>query len=108
MVAAFYPINGDLKGVPYTSTTQDNWVMTAGSYHPGGANVGFRDGSVRFLKDTIESVPFDPKTGAVPAFLPDKPDNTLNLYSLAPGAKLGVWQKLATRNFGEVVGADEF
>jgi prepilin-type N-terminal cleavage/methylation domain-containing protein len=29
-------------------------------------------------------------------------------YSISPGAQLGVWQKLATRNFGEIVGADSY
>jgi len=75
------------------------------SRHPGGANVGFRDGSARFLKDSIQSTPFDPKTGDIPAFIFDK---ALNLYSLVSGSTLGVWQKLATRDSGGVVGADEF
>ena len=105
MIASFYPINGALKGVPYLDQTVDYWITNVGSYHPGGANVGFCDGSVRFLKDTIQSAPFDPITGDVPAFVLDK---TRQLYSIAADAKLGVWQKLATRNFGEVIGADEF
>ena len=27
--------------------------MTANSNHPGGVNVGFADGSVKFIKDSI-------------------------------------------------------
>ena len=105
MVEAYYPLNGSLKGVPYLNGNSLDWVMTVGSFHPGGANVGLCDGSVRFLKDTIQSVPFDPATGNVPAFVKN---SATGLWSIAPGAQLGVWQKLATRNFGEVVGADSY
>ena len=101
MVSAYYPLNGPRKGVPYLSENNENWVMTAGSFHPGGANAGFCDGSVRFLKDTIDSATFDPETGDVPAFRRDPASST---YAVVPGSRLGVWQKIATRNLGEVVG----
>jgi prepilin-type processing-associated H-X9-DG protein len=100
MVSAYYPLNGHNKGVPYNSTTYENWIMMAGSFHPGGANAGFCDGSVRFLKDTIDSATFDPVTGDVPAFGRDPSNST---YVVVPGSRLGVWQKIATRNLGEVI-----
>jgi prepilin-type N-terminal cleavage/methylation domain-containing protein/prepilin-type processing-associated H-X9-DG protein len=105
MVTTYYPLNAALKGVPYLRSTYEPWIMAAGSFHPGGANVGFCDGSVRFVKDTVESVAFDPTTGAVPAFVLDPAAGT---YAIAPGARLGVWQQLSTRNFGEVVSTDSF
>jgi prepilin-type N-terminal cleavage/methylation domain-containing protein/prepilin-type processing-associated H-X9-DG protein len=105
MVAAYYPLNGALKGVPYLDATYERWISAVGSFHPGGANVGFCDGSVRFVKDSIQSVPFDPATGDVPAF---RLDPTASTFSIAPGAQLGVWQKLSTRNLGEIIGAGEF
>ena len=105
MVAAYYPPNGDLKGVPYLGSTYEAWIQMVGSFHPGGANVGFCDGSVRFIRETIESVPFDPATGAVPAFRQDAITST---YSMAPGARPGVWQAIATRNGGEVVSAASY
>jgi prepilin-type processing-associated H-X9-DG protein len=33
-------------------------VQSARSYHPGGVNVIFADGSVRFLKDSINLVTY--------------------------------------------------
>ena len=105
MCESYYPINGPSKGVPLTSKTEEDWMMTVGSYHPGGANVSFADGSVKFLKDTISSVPVDPTTGAVPAFIYTSSTGT---YAVAPGVQTGVWQKITTRNFGEVVSADAY
>jgi prepilin-type processing-associated H-X9-DG protein len=105
MVTAYYPLNGASRGVPYRADTYERWIMTVGSFHPGGANVGFCDGSVRFVKETVESVAFDAASGDVPAF---RLDPTTKTYAIVPGAKVGVWQKLSTRNSGEIVGAGSF
>ena len=37
--------------------------QTFSSYHPGGMNAAFCDGSVKFLKDTIDTTPYDASTG---------------------------------------------
>ena len=105
MVSAFYPLNGAAKGVPFLDDNYVDWVSAVGSFHPGGANVGFCDGSVRFVRNSIQSVPFDAATGDVPAFRLDPASGT---YSIAPGTQLGVWQKLSTRNGGEVIAAGEY
>ena len=39
---------------PYYAGVFDSWI-TAGSNHPGGVNLGMCDGSVKFIKDTINS-----------------------------------------------------
>jgi len=41
---------GDVGGRPYTAITS---VITSSSRHPGGANVAFVDGSVRFVKSSV-------------------------------------------------------
>ncbi len=63
------------------------------SLHPGGANFVFGDGSVRFLKQTID-------TGNIAGLT----------YSggTVPGARIGVYRSLATRGGGEAVSADSY
>jgi hypothetical protein len=60
-----------------------------------GALMG--DGSVRFIADSIQSWPFDPRTGR-PAGVTGNP--RLGWANLPPE---GVWQALSTRTGGEVV-----
>jgi prepilin-type N-terminal cleavage/methylation domain-containing protein/prepilin-type processing-associated H-X9-DG protein len=104
MCESYYPINSQFKGLPLIDgSTDEDWVMTVGSYHPGGANVGFGDGSVKFIKDSIQSVSFNPADGSVPAFT-----YSGHIFSITPGYQTGVWQRLSTRNFGEVLSADQY
>jgi prepilin-type N-terminal cleavage/methylation domain-containing protein/prepilin-type processing-associated H-X9-DG protein len=85
-------------------------IDAASSRHPGGANFAMTDGSVRFLKETIQSWPVDSfgNPTMVNGGNGQYPFDGTTLYTLLPGARLGVYQALSTRNGGEVVGADSY
>jgi prepilin-type processing-associated H-X9-DG protein len=79
-------------------------IQAASSYHPGGAQFAFCDGSVRFLKETIDSSAFDTSTG-LPRGWSRAPSG---LYLVTPPGRIGVYQALSTRNGGEVISAESF
>jgi prepilin-type N-terminal cleavage/methylation domain-containing protein/prepilin-type processing-associated H-X9-DG protein len=114
----FWPINPQKK-LPYTcndSTTGSNTIEAVSSMHPGGANVALCDGSVRFVKETIDTWQNTqaPGTNCAPAGViagsgTDPIYGSVSpIWSITPGTRMGVWQKLATRNGGEAISSDAY
>lgn len=68
----------------YPDKEFQTWTDSASSLHPGGVNVLMADGSVRFVKETIES------------------------WDRDRNRNIGVWQHLFTRARGEIIDAGSY
>jgi type II secretory pathway pseudopilin PulG len=94
LVTTFYPPNACDR---VSMAAMAAWSNSASSMHPGGFGALMGDGSVRFIADSIQSWPFDPRTGRPAGVTGNSRRGWANL------PPEGVWQALSTRAGGEVV-----
>jgi prepilin-type N-terminal cleavage/methylation domain-containing protein/prepilin-type processing-associated H-X9-DG protein len=90
-------------GLPYAL------AMSVSSFHPGGANVGMADGSVRFIKETIASFPVNALPNANYATSGPGPYlHTFDTYGIFPGTTVPIFNALSTKSGGEVISSDGY
>jgi hypothetical protein len=92
--STFYPPNAYLK-IPAGAVKAQ--VYSASSLHHSGINTLMGDGSARFVKETIQSWPFNPESGT-PAGAHVNLDGS---WSMVPPP--GIWQALSTKAGNEVI-----
>jgi prepilin-type processing-associated H-X9-DG protein len=108
-ISTLYPPNVGMSNTGIKNFSY-YYAVSAASMHPGGANFAFCDGSVKFIKSTIQSWSYS--AGNADTYGDSMPDGVQlqadGSYTVTPGFQFGVYQALSSRKGGEVISADGF
>jgi prepilin-type N-terminal cleavage/methylation domain-containing protein/prepilin-type processing-associated H-X9-DG protein len=104
-----FPINPQKRLQTNSTSAQlaNAYVEGASSAHPGGANFCMADGSVKFIKETIDCWAMDPTTGTPLGIIGDW-DFYSTLFTEPTPVRRGVYQTLSTRANDEIISADSY
>jgi prepilin-type N-terminal cleavage/methylation domain-containing protein/prepilin-type processing-associated H-X9-DG protein len=113
-ITSFYPPNVPIPPAYYTTGSGSGFkapdgcdngnsipAMTSQSFHPAGVNVAFADGSVHFIKSSINSWNWQT------LYTMRASNGTANCV-IPAGITPGVWQALSTIAGGEVLSSDQY